>query len=365
MSGDQRRTFHTLDGLRGVAALAVAFRHIPDNAIANWTPESYLAVDLFFVLSGFVLSHAYAARLAAGMGLGEFVVVRLIRLYPLYFVASLITLALVLVPAWSGHFHPPPRSLRTVVLALLFVPTFDPSDPHIGLFPLIGPAWSLFFEFAVNIFFAVIVTRLDTRRLVVLLVLGAAFLIATVARFGTIDVGWSQSNAWGGFGRVGFAFFSGVAAHRLWAAGALPWLRLPAWGAAVAVLAMFHFAPHHPAAWDTSLVLVAMPALVLASARGEPPPWLARPFAVAGVASYAVYVLTNPVDQWVETLLPWSRVNSFAGTGSLGAVVMVGAILALALVLDRWYDVPVRRWLTRRWRATVRRDYHSVGEPLR
>jgi peptidoglycan/LPS O-acetylase OafA/YrhL len=360
-----RRTFHTLDGLRGVAALAVAFRHIPDNAVADLTPASYLAVDLFFVLSGFVLAHAYATRLAAGMSVGDFAVVRLIRLYPLYLVASLITLALVLVPAWPGHYHPPPRSLRTVVLALLFLPTIDPGDPHIGLFPLIGPAWSLFFEFVVNIVFAVIVTRLDTRRLVVVLAAGAALLIATVAHFGAIDVGYSQSNVWGGFGRVGFAFFAGVAAHRLWAAGALPWLRLPAAAAAVAVLAMFHFAPHHLAAWDTALVLVAMPALVLASARAEPPPWLTRPFAVIGLASYAVYVLTNPVDQWFETLVPWAHVNSFAGAGTAGAVAMVAFILALALVLDRWVDVPVRARLTRWHRASVRRDYHSAAEPLR
>ncbi len=358
-----RRTFRTLDGIRGVAALAVAFRHIPDNAVAAWTPESYLAVDLFFVLSGFVLAHAYSARLRAGMGFGDFAVVRLIRLYPLYLVASLITLALVFVPAWPGHYHPPPRSLRTIVLALLFVPTIAPHE-NIGLFPLIGPAWSLFFEFAVNLLFAAIVTRLDARRLALLLAAGAAFLIVTVARFGTLDVGYSQSNAWGGFGRVGFAFFAGVAMHRLWAAGALPWLRLPAWAAAFAVLAMFHFAPARPAAYDTLLVLVAMPALVLASARAEPPPWLARPFAVIGLASYAVYVLTNPVDQWFETLVPWARVNSFAGAGTAGAVAMVAAILALALVLDRWYDVPVRAWLTARHRS-VRRDYHSAPTALR
>ena len=355
-----RRTFHTLDGLRGVAAIAVAFRHIPDNAVAAWTPESYLAVDLFFVLSGFVLAHAYGARLAAGMTIGRFAVVRLIRLYPLYLVASLITLALVLVPAWPRHYHPPPRSLRTVVLALLFVPTVAPGE-QIGLYPLVGPAWSLFFEFAVNLAFAAIATRLDARRLALIVAGGAVFLVATTAHFGSLDVGWSQSNAWGGFGRVGFAFFAGVAAHRLWAAGALPWLRLPAWLAAVAVVAMFHVEPRAPAAWDTLLVLGAMPALVLASARAAPPPWLARPFALLGLASYAVYVLTNPVDQWVETLLPWREVDRFAGLGTAGAVALVAAIVALALALDRWVDVPVRAALGRALR--VRRDYHSAPRP--
>ena len=346
MTAAPRRTFHTLDGLRGVAAIAVAFRHIPDNAVALWTPESYLAVDLFFMLSGFVLAHAYADRLARGMGLVDFAVVRLIRLYPLYLIASLITLALVLIPALPGHFHPPIPSLRIIVLAVLFVPTIAPHD---GLFPLIGPAWSLFFEFAVNIVFALVATRLNPRRLALIVAGGAALLVVAVAQFGTIDIGWGQDNAWGGFGRVGFGFFAGVAVYRLWQADTLPWLRLPAWAAAAVVVAIFAVATRHPAVSDTLIVVLVMPPLILASARGEPGRWLARPFALLGAASYAIYVLTNPVDQWVETLLPWAQVNRYAGLGTTGAVALVVAITGLALALDHWVDRPVRGGLSRAW----------------
>lgn len=348
MTAAARRTFHTLDGLRGVAAIAVAFRHIPDNAVALWTPESYLAVDLFFMLSGFVLAHAYADRLARGMGFVDFAAVRLIRLYPLYLIASLITLALVLVPALPGHFHPPIPSLRTIVLAVLFVPTIAPHE-KIGLFPLVGPAWSLFFEFAVNLVFALVATRLDPRRLALIVAGGAALLIVAVAHFGAIDIGWSQDNAWGGFGRVGFGFFAGVAVYRLWQADTLPWLRLPAWAAAAVVVAVFAGATRHPAVSDTLIVVLVMPPLILASARGEPGRWLARPFALLGAASYAIYVLTNPVDQWLETLLPWTQVNRYAGFGTTGAVALVAAITGLALALDRWVDRPVRGALGRAW----------------
>jgi len=347
-SGAARRTFRTLDGLRGVAAIAVAFRHIPDNAVALWTPESYLAVDLFFMLSGFVLAHAYADRLARGMSFVDFAAVRLIRLYPLYLIASLITLALVLVPALPGHFHPPLPSLRTIVLAVLFVPTIAPHE-KIGLFPLIGPAWSLFFEFAVNLVFALGATRLDPRRLALIVAGGAALLVAAVAHFGAIDIGWSQDNAWGGFGRVGFGFFAGVTVYRLWQADALPRLRLPGWAAAAVVVAVFAAATRHPAVSDTLIVVLVMPPLILASARGEPGRWLARPFALLGTASYAIYVLTNPVDQWVETLLPWAQVNRYAGFGTTGAVVLVAAITGLALALDRWVDRAVRGGLGRAW----------------
>lgn len=352
-----RRTFRTLDGLRGVAAIAVAFRHIPENAVGRWTPESYLAVDLFFILSGFVLAHAYAERLAKGMTVAEFFAARLIRLYPLYILASLITLALVLVPATHGHYHPPDRSLQTVVFAVLFLPQIDPTQPGLQLFPLVGPAWSLAFELGANLVFALVATRLDTRLLAILIGVGAALLIAAAWHFGAIDVGYSQTNAWGGIGRVGFGFFAGVAAYRLWQADALPWLQLPGWVAVAAVLAMFAVEPtRFQAASDTALIILVMPALVLASARCEPGKWLARPFRVLGGASYGIYVLQHPIDQWFETMVPWAHVLNYGGLGSWGAVALVGATVAAALVLDRWYDVPVRAALTRAWRRLTKGD---------
>jgi hypothetical protein len=101
--GQGKREFTTLDGMRGIAALAVVTRHAPlyfeSVSIFVQSPmakapiavgpffESYLAVDFFFALSGFVLAHAYGHRLATGMSPGRFMAIRLIRLYPLYVVA--------------------------------------------------------------------------------------------------------------------------------------------------------------------------------------------------------------------------------------------------------------------------------------
>src|ERR1700755_49340 len=90
----QKHQFQTLDGLRGVAAIAVMTRHLPQflgavsyhgraGVLLGPTPKSYLAVDFFFVLSGFVLAHAYQARLQAGMGPGRFLLMRVIRRWPL------------------------------------------------------------------------------------------------------------------------------------------------------------------------------------------------------------------------------------------------------------------------------------------
>jgi peptidoglycan/LPS O-acetylase OafA/YrhL len=85
----QVRAFPAMDGIRGIAAILVAlfhfratFLHYDNNVIG----DGYLAVDLFFVLSGFVLAHAYEHRFARGMTTFEFMRARVIRLYPLYFV---------------------------------------------------------------------------------------------------------------------------------------------------------------------------------------------------------------------------------------------------------------------------------------
>ena len=93
MDKQDRRVFGTLDGLRGIAALAVVTRHVPDTTFQDLLPGSTLAVDLFFVLSGFVLAHSYTERLRGEMGAIAFMRVRIIRLYPLYILGSALVAA--------------------------------------------------------------------------------------------------------------------------------------------------------------------------------------------------------------------------------------------------------------------------------
>ena len=79
----EKRFFSGLDGLRGMAALFVAMRHI--SFFHNLGVHGgYLAVDLFFVLSGFVIANAYEARLASGLSAKRFLALRYVRLWPVY-----------------------------------------------------------------------------------------------------------------------------------------------------------------------------------------------------------------------------------------------------------------------------------------
>src|ERR1700730_14280201 len=85
-----RRAFNTLDGIRGVGAVLVMMRHVPYLFGPIRVPESFLAVDLFYLVSGFVVAHAYGERLARGGFFGGFVKTRIIRLYPLYLVGLVV-----------------------------------------------------------------------------------------------------------------------------------------------------------------------------------------------------------------------------------------------------------------------------------
>ena len=141
--------FGALDGMRGVAAIMVVLLHIGNLGLGPFKPQfGYLAVDLFFALSGFVISYSYDPRLARGMTVGTFMLRRIIRLYPLYLIGSLVgfmtTPIIVNNPALveglgSPHFRA--YLLITGLLNVAFVPGILPM-----LFPFNTPMWSLFFE---------------------------------------------------------------------------------------------------------------------------------------------------------------------------------------------------------------------------
>ena len=96
-------SFVVLDGMR-VAAMAVVTYHVDlDFGEPRWFPSAYLAVDLFFVLSGFVLAHAYEHRFASGMTTWQFMLLRLIEFYPFYLLALFVPLTSLLAADLAGH----------------------------------------------------------------------------------------------------------------------------------------------------------------------------------------------------------------------------------------------------------------------
>jgi len=174
----------SLTGLRGLAAVAVLLYHIPhapafhDYAIGLFS-RAYLAVDLFFVLSGFVISIGYYERVVkrpSAASYGDFLLNRMARVWPLHFVVALVFLARILVNV-SGD-QAVALTPANIVTNLLMIQSWG-----WGTQALAGNSWSVSTELVAYLLFPLIAI-LAFSRAVWLQVAGAVALLFLVAMFG-------------------------------------------------------------------------------------------------------------------------------------------------------------------------------------
>ncbi|MEJ0099051.1 MAG: acyltransferase [Pseudomonadota bacterium] len=339
------RVFHTLDLLRGFAAICVVAFHMG----ATFAPGGYLAVDLFFMMSGVVLSHAYEARFRAGMGTIDFMRLRFIRLYPLYLLGTLFGIAVTvasLLGRNSVHWDAV-SLLRAALLQLFFLPNLATS-PVDSLFPLNIPCWSLFLEILINLLFVMCWRWLSSRRLVALCLLAAGVVAWGVVQVGNMDQGSTVATFAIGFARTVFGFFVGVLIARH-----IPRVQKAASNLIVlAVTASVGIAiagsPHADlrVAWDVACVLLVFPVVVYFATLVNPDARLTGVATFLGVTSYAVYVLHSPLTSVLNSM---SRHLGGGGQGT-SIVVLAGLLVVLLAgcwVVDRIIDAPVRRYLAR------------------
>ena len=187
--------YEVLDGLRGAAALAVVALHLCDvfrpTAAVNPLHHAYLAVDFFYMLSGFVMGHAYDDRWTR-MSVGGFFAQRLRRLHPLVVLGVVLGLLGYLVERiWlGGDGIAPLLLLANIGLALILAPA--PSLPgHNGqAYSLDGPSWSLGQEYLANIAYALVGRRLGRAPLAMLVALSGAAIAVIGFQRSTLHVGW-------------------------------------------------------------------------------------------------------------------------------------------------------------------------------
>src|ERR1700712_1398255 len=170
-----KQHFEILDGLRGVAALAVVTFHFMEMAYSdysqNFIGHGFLAVDFFFCLSGFVIAYAYDDRIAK-MGVVEFFKSRIIRLHPLVILGSVLGLLSFLFDPFGGQseLYSAGKVLLLFITSVFLIPFPAMQDRAFNLFGLNAPAWSLFWEYVANIVYAFILSRLNRRYLALLLI---------------------------------------------------------------------------------------------------------------------------------------------------------------------------------------------------
>lgn len=347
--------FHLLDGMRGLAAFAVILDHVPSATLSALTPGRYLAVDFFFVLSGYVLAHAYGGRLANPGGAAAFLRERFARLYPLYLLGLMIALATVAAQRLAGWTSIGWGELATVAaLGVLFAPTppvFGWTTQH--LYPVNGPAWSLFFELVANAVYARVARFLTARVFCVLLPVAGAFAAVAILNHEAPGPGWLWPHFGAGFARVMYGFFAGVCLYRM--RDRLPRASFPAWAPVLILAAMMML----PVPAELRKVFDATAAIVLAPLAV----WMGAGCKITGKAagfcswmgrmSYGVYILHVPLMGalgLIFALAGWAPPFGFVH------VLLVAALAAAAsLAADRIWDRPLRRLLSRVGRSPATR----------
>ena len=342
-----RQHFPVLDGLRGVAAIAVVIFHFMEMVIGNYSDlfigHGWLAVDFFFCLSGFVIGYAYDGRIGA-MGLAAFAKTRLIRLHPMVVFGSVLGLiTLYTDPFRATPFNDSASHVIIMLLASLFlVPYPTMAERGFCLFSLNSPAWSLFWEYVANIAYALVLCRLGLRALAVATFIAALILCAVGYHDGNLWAGFNGETFWVGAARVNFSFLAGLLVYR---SGAIVKTKLGFGGLAV-LLTLAFVMPYAKGGWirEAAVILLYFPLLVMLGAGATIGERSKRLCKLAGEISYPLYMTHYAFIYAFGNYYDREHPDAMQLT-----VVVVGgviAMLAFAYVVMKCYDLPVRRYLS-------------------
>jgi peptidoglycan/LPS O-acetylase OafA/YrhL len=354
--------YQILDGLRGVASVTVVAFHLFEahatSPLTQVINHGYLAVDFFFLLSGFVVGYAYDDRWGK-MSIKDFFKIRLIRLQPMvvmgmivgavtfYYQDSALWPAINQVPVW--------KMLLVMIIGLTLIPV-PPSMDIRGwqeMHPLNGPGWSLFYEYVANIFYAIGIRKFSKAALSILVFAAACALGYVAITNGDLIGGWaiSKEQLRVGFSRVMYPFFAGLllcrTAKLTYVRHAFFWCSL----ILVIVLCIPRIGGNEDV-WMNGLyeslsIIIIFPLIVFLGASGQIKGRLtARICKFLGDISYPIYITHYPLiyiyTGWVSDYKP-----AFQQALPFAVLTFISSFL-LAYATFKWYDEPVRRWLKKK-----------------
>lgn len=358
--------YEVLDSWRGVCALLVALFHLPmvgalgDNAFVR---GSFLFVDFFFVLSGFVIAHSYANRITDGVGFGRFMVARFGRLFPLHalMLAAFVGFELVRLaapnlfgstPAFSGGY-----SLDTLPANFALLHGLGIHD-HLSWN---APSWSISTELFAYLAFGLAVWALGRWSL---LIFATFALIGPVLLF-KLSPDFMDATYDFGLIRCLFGFSAGVLTHVLLRGktDAGPGTReaLLVWTlaelAVIAAVVLFVATSGRGAGGLLAPYLFAFAVALFAHEGGYVSRLMRlKPFVLLGVLSYSLYMthifvqarMLN-IGKFVETRLGVNLLEvtpsgpAFAEFISVGAVLlMMFLTIVVSAITYRWVEAPGR-----------------------
>lgn len=367
---DSKPHYALLDGLRGVAALLVVWYHIfegfqfaGNKPVIDFINHGYLAVDFFFILSGFVVGYAYDNRWGKTLTLGGFFRRRLIRLQPMVCMGAVIGAASFLLSGmerWDGTHATLWLTFLAFVCGCLMLPALPGMPREIRgngeMFPLNGPCWSLFFEYVGNIVYALFIRRLSTRLLTLLsfaLCCALAwFAVTDQSGYGSIGVGWTvdRTNILGGSLRMLCPFTMGLLLSRIFKP--IHYARGAFWTSAALLLIIFHVPYIHSdgalslnGIFEAACIIAVFPLVVWYAASGKTTDIAStRICRFLGDISFPLYIVHYPLMYAFYMWLIKTRQYTLHETWP-AALAAVTASIILAWLCLKLYDMPVRKWL--------------------
>ena len=368
--------YEILDGLRGVAAMLVVAYHLfetyyegkPDQPINH----GYLAVDFFFVLSGFVIGYAYDDRWDR-MSTWAFFKRRLIRLHPMVIFGTLFGAVMFYFGSCSTFplINDTPWYMVIVVMLWCFTMIPLPSTMDIRGWaetnPLNGPAWSLQWEYLANILYALLIRRFSKLLLGVSVAVFACFTIILCLN---IDVfGFLEERSWAAYTVVGgwsttpdqlqvgltrllYPFFCGLFLSRM---GWLIKVKGGFWWCSLFIVVLLGMpwlgmGTEGDSRWTNGLyeafcILVCFPLIVSigagSSVKGGKSEAINK---FLGEISFPLYITHYPLIymqmSWVD-----GHKDAPLGTHIFVAVCIFVLAIGFAYAALKLYDLPVREWL--------------------
>ena len=342
-----KQHFEILDGLRGVAALAVVTFHFMEwvytDASKNFIGHGFLAVDFFFCLSGFVIGYAYDDRISK-MGVFRFLISRIIRLHPLVVAGSVLGLLAFLFDPFGGHpeLYSTGKIILTFICSIFLIPLPVIADRGFNLFSFNAPAWSLFWEYIANIVYAFVLYQIGRGYLLLLTILSAVAICYVAYRSGNLLGGWSGPTFWDGSVRISFSFLAGLLIYRS------NWIiknKLGFIGLSILLLLAF-IMPVSKWNWisEPVVVLFYFPMLIALGAGAKLTAVFKKLCIFSGKISYPLY-MTHYAALWMFGNYYTSHKP---GTMQLTLIIIAGLIVlvGVAYLVMVIYDMPVRKYLS-------------------
>lgn len=369
---ESKQRYEILDGLRGVAAMLVVCYHLfetyskgPAEQVLN---HGYLAVDFFFVLSGFVIGYAYDDRWDR-MSMKNFFKRRLVRLHPMVIMGTIIgalffylgdcpQFRLIMQTPWW-------LMLLMMLLGFTMIPALTKWDIRgwSETNPLNGPTWSLMWEYLANILYAVFIRHFSKTGLKIFVFLSALLTINIAMNIDVLGIlkfhapytmigGWSVTpdQLYIGISRLLYPFFMGLLLSRM---HKLIKVRAGFWWCSLMVAAVLVMPRLSSELWVNGIyesvsILILFPLIVSMGAGSSVTGKSVKYCKFLGEISYPLYITHYPL---IYMQMSWAAAHPNA---PLGTVICVSAsifLLAIGIAYSslKLYDLPVRDWLKKHW----------------